>query len=354
MMRMIDKTYCMSSFLMYRTVYDKEKSFGENYPPIRHYDIPKNRTSITNGEELYCALKSKIEEATKGGKAALALSGGIDSAILAKFMPKGSIAYTFKCVVPGMSVTDETEVAAQYAKECGLEHRIVEIYWEDFEKYAPILMAHKGAPIHSIEVQIYKAGLQAKKDNFDTIIYGEAADLVFGGLSRILSRDWLIGELLEWYSYVMPYKVLKQFEIVDEPFRNIENMGFVDGYEFCTSGFMKEALNSYYNACDTAGIKFYAPYSLCQLGMPIDYNRIRNGENKYLVREVFNRLYKGFTVPEKLPMPRATNEWLKDWKGPSRPEFYPHCTDNMTGDQKWLVWALETFLNMYEPQKDDQ
>lgn len=51
---------------------------------------------------------------------ALVLSGGIDSAILAKFMPKGSIAYTFKCVVPGVQVTDETVIASKYAQECGL------------------------------------------------------------------------------------------------------------------------------------------------------------------------------------------------------------------------------------------
>lgn len=37
-------------------------------------------------------------------------------------------------------------------------------------------MRHKKAPIHSIEVQIYKADLQAKADGIDTIIFGEAAD----------------------------------------------------------------------------------------------------------------------------------------------------------------------------------
>ena len=50
-------------------------------------------------------------------------------------------------------------------------------------------------------------------------------------------------------------------------------------------------------------------------------------------------------------MPRPTNEWFKNWSGPIRSEFYPHCTDTMSGDQKWLVWALEKFLNMYEPNK---
>ena len=87
------------------------------------------------------------------------------------------------------------------------------------------------------------------------------------------------------------------------------------------------------------------PYAQCKMDVPIDYCRIRNGENKYLVREVFSRLYENFEIPKKTPMPRPMNEWFADWEGPKRPEFWPHCTDDMTGDQKWLVWALEKFLN---------
>ena len=67
---------------------------------------------------------------------------------------------------------------------------------------------------------------------------------------------------------------------------------------------------------------------------------------KYLVREIFRRLYPNFVIPPKTPMPRPMNEWLKDWEGPKREEFWPHCTEGMTGDQKWLVWCLEKFLDM--------
>lgn len=84
------------------------------------------------------------------------------------------------------------------------------------------------------------------------------------------------------------------------------------------------------------------------LDAPIDYQRIRSGETKYLVREAFRKLYPDLEMPEKTPMPRPVNEWFKDWEGPKRPEFFPHCTDNMTGDQKWMVWCLERFLNLPE------
>ena len=77
---MVDKAYCMSSFLMYRTVYDRSRSFGEAFLPIRHYDTPDDRTIISDSGALLSALKKKTEKAASDGRAALALSGGIDYA----------------------------------------------------------------------------------------------------------------------------------------------------------------------------------------------------------------------------------------------------------------------------------
>jgi len=282
----------------------------------------------------------------RGGGIALALSGGIDSAILAKFMPKDSIAYTFKCIVPGIKTTDETVLAAKYAKECGLNHKIVEIYWDDFEKYSPLLMIHKKAPIHSIEVQIYKAFLQAKADGIKTLIFGEAADAVFGGLSSLLSKDWLIGEFIERYSFVLPFYALKEPMLNLEPFKQLETNGIIDPHNFITNVFINESVGSYIHACSVLGMNIGLPYAESFFACDINYEKIRRGENKYLVREVFERLYPDFVIPEKTPMPRPMNEWLKDWSGPVRKEFWPHCAQNMTGDQKWLLWSLEKYMDL--------
>lgn len=263
-------------------------------------------------------------------------------------MPKDSIAYTFKCVVPGVQVTDETIAAKRYAKACGLQHKVVEIFWEDFERYVPVLMKYKNAPVHSIEVQIYKAALQAKADGIDTLIFGEAADAVYGGLSGLLSKEWNIGEFISRYSYVMPYQVLKKSELVLEPFVNHEHCGMIDPHQFVSHVFINESVGSYLNASETAGIQIGLPYPETFLAEPMDYSRIRSGQNKYLVREVFARLYPDFDIPSKTPMPRPMNEWFKDWEGPIRPEFWPHCTDSLNGDQKWLVWCLEKYLNVIE------
>lgn len=346
----VDKKYCSSSFLMYRTIADHSRTFAEGITPY-FAEIPKNRVPIHTSDELYETLKAKIENICKKHKAALCLSGGIDSAILAKFMPKGSVAYTFKCVVPGVNVTDETIQAAKYAAECGLEHRVIEIYWEDFEKYTDDLMKHKGAPIHSIEVQIYKAALKAKVDGFDTLIFGESSDVLYGGLTGLLSKDWTFGEFVDRYTFLKPYYVLKEYEMDLSPYKIYEKNGYLDVHAWNSHFFYKEGFNSYINACEFADMKFCSPYYETFLDIPLDLNRVRSGENKYLVREVFKKLYDNFEIPPKTPMPRPMNEWLKDWTGPVRDEFWPHCTDNMTGDQKWLVWALEKWLNLLEKEE---
>lgn len=345
----VDKKYCMSSFLMYRATIDKNKCYSDKFPPY-FKEFPKDRMPIYSSDELYETLRDIIQKKTQKKKCAIALSGGIDSAILLKLMPENTVAYTFKCVVPGIEVTDETKAAKKYLEYARpeIEHKIVPIYWENFEEYAPLIMKHKGEPTHSIEIQIYKAALQAKADGCDILVFGETADCIYGGHSQLLSRDWTFGEFVDRWSFVMPHHVLKEPMLVLEPIKQYEKDGYIDVPKFLTYFESEPSLNFYMNACDLAGIDILAPYAYTIMGNELDLERVRKGENKYIVREVFEKLYPDFQIPPKTPMPRPTNEWFKDWKGPVRPEFIPHCTDNMTGDQKWLVWALEKFLDLIE------
>ena len=344
----VDKEYCMSSFLMYRTLQETDCTFKDGVIPNLYEDI-KNKIGVSTSNELADALQ-KVIDSNKNKKMALALSGGIDSAVLAKLVKKDTKTYTFKCIVPGVETVNEVEQAQKYAKENGLEHEIVEIYWEDFEEITPLLMKHKGAPIHSIEIQIYKAAKKAKEDGYDAIIFGESADLNYGGLSGLLSKDWTIGDFLERYSYVLPYKALKEFTMVTKPLLQYEKDGYFDVFEFCRGYFLREAMGSYTNACEVAGIELICPYVHTYLSASLDMKRIRNGQNKYIIRELFNTMYDNYKIPDKLPMPRATNEWFAKWEGPTRPEFWPHCTATMTGDQRWLIWCLERFLNMLDEE----
>ena len=345
---MVDKIYAMSSFLQFRTIYDKNVKFSDyiDLPHRADTAFSENRLPINTSEQLYDYIKQFIEHETSDGKAALALSGGIDSAICAKFMPKGSIAYTFKCVVPGKHVIDETQKAKQFCDLNSLNQKIVEIFWEDYEELSTELFHYINAPFHSIDVQIYKAALQAKHDGFTKLIFGQGADLIYGGFDRLLSKDWTLGEFIERYSCVMPYKVIKEYILITEPFIKYNNNGFIDVHNFLDNHLFWEDIHSYYNSCAAAGIIFSGAY-MNTVHKPLDINRIRSGDSKYLVREVFQLLYPYIEMQEKIPMPRPMDEWLKDWEGPKLPEFWENCHINMSGDQKYYIWILEKFLKEF-------
>ena len=342
---MSDKNLCMSSYLMYRYLYDESFSFGL---PRKIIDLNFERTPISDGDELINFLKKTVETETADGKAALALSGGIDSAILAKFMPEGSTAYTFRCLVPGKKVEDESERAAHYAEICKLNHKIIDIYWEDVEAVVDKLMLRKGAPIHSIETQIYIGAKKALEDGFTKFIFGETADIIYGGLDGLLSKDWTFGEFVDRYSYILPYKVIKNPRMPLDIFQEFEIDGHIDPHDFINKYLLQEALGSYTNACNIAGIKVVAPYSLTKMKNPIDYKKIRSGESKYIVRDAFRKLYPDEDIPKKTPMPRPVNEWFENWEGPKRKEFLPHCQESLNGNQRWMVWCLQRFLNLIE------
>ena len=345
---MVDKIYAMSSFLQFRTIYNKNVKFAESIDVMRraNIDFASERKQIDTYEQLYEHVKDCVTSETSKGKAALCLSGGIDSAICAKFMPEGSTAYTFKCIVPGKDVTDETQKARQFCDINKLKHSIVEIYWSDYESRSSELFRYMNVPFHSIDIQIYKAALQAKKDGFDTLIFGQGADLIYGGFDKLLSKEWSMGDFIERYSCVMPYKVLNDFIVITEPYMKFNKDGYIDLHNFLDDHLFWEDIHSYHNACAAAGIKFVGAY-MNTFHKPLDLKRVRTGEGKYLVRELFKHIYPNSEIPIKTPMPRATDEWLENWSGPTRPEFLQNCHINMTGDQKYLVWILEKFLEEY-------
>ena len=344
---MIDKNYCMSHYLAFRFIKDENMNFFDGLKHSIYKSHPASEIqAVTTIDDMDRIIREKIAQFYVSNKTAVLLSGGVDSAILASYVPKGTIAYTFKCVAEG--AIDETEQAAKYAKAYDLDHRIIEMNWSDFEDLTPEILKADGVPFHSIEVQLLKATKVAQKDGIERFIIGESADLIFGGMDKLIGKDWNFEDFYNRYNFVEPSNALKNpvdvkdvYEKYRLPNDKIDFMTFMDEV------FSIESSTSYKHAFEIGGIKYLDPYSYMKMALPLDLNRVRNGEPKYMVRELFAKRYPEIPIPTKIPMPRATNQWLKDYKV-SRPEFIPNCTDNMTGDQKWLCWCLEQFLNMYD------
>lgn len=343
----IDPVYCMSSYLAFRHIYRKDTTFFEGVFPRQFSGISeKDCKLVSSADDIIAHLQEQINTFYLEGETCLFLSGGMDSAIIASFLPPNTKVFTFKCIADG--AIDETKRAKVYSDINKLSQEIIEMNWDDFVRLTPNLLKFDGSPFHSIEVQLLKASLFAKSQGITRVIIGDSADYIFGGMDKLLSKDWNYKDFVRRYNYIEPSEVLFRYsDITDfyDQFKLPDDQ--IDFVKITQTAMMEESLASYTNAFALAGVQWLDPYASLRMAEPLDLIKIREGNSKYLIREVFAKRYPSLQIPEKIPMPRAMNQWLKDFKV-SRPEFIPNSTDWMNGDQKWLIYCLETFLNMHD------
>lgn len=343
----VDKTYCMSSYLAFRYIEDNEKDFFEGMhhqkmPPIQE----EHKTLVRTAKEIDSAIRASLDS-EKNERLGILLSGGMDSAILATYL-RGRDAYTFR-FLNGTYQNEELQRAELYAQEYGLTLHYVDIGWEVVEAHIDALMERKGAPVHSIEPQILAAALQAKDDGITKMVIGNASDYVFGGMDQLLSRDWTFKSFMDRYMYLNPASILNKSADMSYLFKRYRTGEMIDFLRFLDVVDVEESYNSYYNAFQTAGLPYLDPYMNLKMAEPLDLGRIRQGESKYLIRELFSMKYPNVPVPEKIPMPRPVDSYFQDWAGPTRPEFKTNLDmSQFTGNQKWQIWCLERFLNLFD------
>ena len=256
-----------------------------------------------------------------------------------------SHAYTFNSVFGEFNA--DVERAKVYCKKFNLNHHLIDITMEDYEKYTPIVMHYKFAPVHSIEPQIFKAAELAKRDGVQLMIVGESADLIFGGMDKLITPEWTFDAFAKRYTFLDPYLVLANpidQSALFEKYRKGDNG--IDVLKFMDEVFSIESSSSYLNAFGAAWMPYYDPYAKLVMEEPLDMKRVRNGEPKYLVRGLYAIKYPELEIPFKIPMPRPVDAIFRDWEGPKRDEFRKDIPlDQLTGNQKWQLWCAELFLN---------
>ncbi len=340
--------FCASSYLTYRYVIEPGRHWNASveapYPAVDALDQVDVRTAADIVRQLRARV-STLDPARTG----LLLSGGIDSAILAALAPAGTRSYTIRFVAPG-AVRDESPAAARYATECALPHRIVSVTWADYQAVMGPLMRCKRAPLHAVEVGLHTAALAAKGDGLDALITGIGADSTFGGLDRLLSRDWTFDELVTRYTFLPPSAVLREPRNVSvgfERFRTGDDAIDLHGFLKETHGY--GIIQAFHNALHSAGCRMIAPYEALRLAAPLDIPRIRAGESKYLLREVFQELFPDWKIPSKIAFARPMDSWLADFATPSSAIFRSDVDYNaLTAEQRWLVYCLDRFATLLD------
>ena len=344
---MTDKNFCMSSYLAFRYIEDDSKNF---YDGMEH----KNISAIPDSEKTFVKTADEIGDAINrqmrlfdGRKKGVLLSGGMDSAIVASYM-NGGDAYTFR-FLGGEFQKEELARAEYFARYYNLNLHYVDISWETVVNHVDACMKAKCAPVHSIEPQILQAALQAKNDGVEVMFVGESSDLVFGGMDKLLAKDWTFDDFMNRYMFTNPSDALKNPVDMSYLFERYRQGDKIDFLSFMDNVFSIESSSSYWNAFAIADMPYYDPYAHLKMSEPLDLHRVRNGEPKYLIRELMAKRYPEIPVPNKNPMPRPVDAYFADWKGPARSEFKDNLEmSKFTGNQKWQLWCLERWLDTNE------
>lgn len=345
--KMVDKKYCMSSYMAFRYIEDDNKDFYEGFKHNNIKPFPERERILVKTVDDIDRQIGKQMELFKDNKKGILLSGGMDSAIVASYL-SGSDAYTFR-FLGGTFEKEELARAEYYARYYGLNLHYVDITWNTIVLHLDACMNAKCAPVHSIEPQILQAALQAKADGIEMMFVGESSDLIFGGMDGLLAKDWTFEEFMNRYIFTKPEDVLVEPENMQYLFERYRKGDDIDFLAFMDDVFSIESSSSYLNAFSVADMPYYDPYARLKMEDELDLYRVRHGESKYLIRELMAKKYPDIPVPNKVPMPRPVDEYFKTWKGPTRPEFRKDIDlSQYTGNQKWQMYCLERFLNNNE------
>jgi len=340
--------YCLSLYLAFRYVPKPNVSWSKQkkiIPSLPKFEEAK-KIRIKNSQDIITNLK-KITKKYQNKKVGILLSSGIDSAIVAYFLPKQTQAYTIKFVAP--KAIDESQHASKIAKYLGIKHKTVLVSWKDYQLAKDKLMLHKKSPLHPSETAIYYAALQAKKDGIYDLFVGGGADALFGGMDKLLSKDWEYQEFINRYNFLNPKKILKTPADITNIYKKYKLGNSINVIEFLKVVFGLGTIQMFENAIYAASCNIIAPYEDFVLGIPLDIKRIRNGEPKYLLKEVYKKLYPSIKPLDKIPFARPMDQWFKNWKDLHRPEFRKDIDlGSLTGDQKWLVYSLQEFMDLYD------
>ena len=342
-----DYDFCISSYLAFRYVAKPGIAWKEGIVPEFPNVKTQGRYKVKNSADVLERLRQIIQHASKMEELGILLSAGIDSATIAAMLPRGSHAYTIRFMAK--DAINEAPQAQRVAEKLGLKHSVVTVTWKDYTDSMDILMKRKKAPLHPAEVGLYKAACIAHKDGINTLLVGNGADTTFGGMDKLLSKDWTFDEFVARYTFLNPPDAVKRpVSVCDiyKPFR------WRDGFNVV--GFLKVVhglgiFQMFENAIHAAGCSLLAPFEELALDVPLDLPRIRAGEPKYILNDVFRAVLPNFEISAKIPFARPMKQWLIDWSGPRRLEFLESLSiTGLNGEQKWQLYCLEKFLNMLE------
>jgi len=317
----------------------------------RKYDeyseCPRN-IKVNNGKEAVIELtkfKNKLLNYNK--KIGILISSGIDSATIAKMLPENS--YAFYATYVEREKDPEIDIVKKYCKINKLNLIIVDVSWKDYNDNIDYLMSVKKNPIHPCEIPVYMCCKKAKEMNINVLLSGWGADTHFGGMDKLISKDWKLYDFKKRYEYCP--RIKEDNEFLDNSYKKFINKNnIINTQEFLTYNYHIMTIKSFFYLPELFGLLHLPLWGYIGLNHELNIKRVRNGEPKYVILEAFKILYKNdnINITNKIPFTIPTDIYMKehfnDIKYHNKLKKYIDNNKNLSAQQLWMVYILNRFL----------
>lgn len=318
---------------------------------LEYTECPRTH-KVTSGHDAVNALKKVSKVWTDNfdpSKIGILISSGIDSATVSKMLKPGS--YAFFATYKERDTDPEIDRVREYCEINQLNLIVVDVSWEDYDAHVDFLMRIKKAPIHPCEIPVYLCCRKAQELGVEVVFSGWGADTHFGGMDKLLSRDWTLEDFKARYEYCP--RLPGNNAILNNAYQPfLSNDGAFNTHDFLTFNYHVMTLRSFFYIPEMCGLLHVSAWGYLGLRNNLDLTRVRNCEPKYIIQETFNLLYKDsqLRVTEKLPFTRPTDIYMRlhfddfEYNDILKSYIDEHIC-KLTSQQKWMVYILNRFLH---------
>ena len=341
---------CINEYLAFQHLYSNI-SWKEGYHN-RTYDeyteCPR-KIKVSNGEDAHKELLKFKHKFKNNNNIGILISSGIDSATISKLLPENSLA--FYATYKERENDPEIDIVKQYCFINKLKLIIVEVSWEDYKTNMKFLMKVKKNPIHPCEVPVYMCCKKAVEMGVEIILSGWGADTHFGGMSKLLSRDWSFEEFKKRYEYCPRIKEDNlSLDLTYKDYIKIDKN--IDIQKFLTFNYHIMTLKSFFYIPEILGLIHIPVWGFLGIKNNLDLKRIRDGNPKYIIQETFKIMYKDDNLPvtEKIPFTRPTDIYMGkyfneyDYVEILNKYLQKYPENSLSSQQLWMIYNLNFFI----------
>lgn len=211
-------------------------------------------------------------------------------------------------------------------------------------------MSIKKNPLHPCEIPVYMCCKKAKELGINVLLSGWGADTHFGGMDKLISKDWCFEEFKTRYEFCP--RMNTENTLLDSTYDKYVIGDKLDTMNFLTYNYHIMTIKSFFYIPEIFGILHLPLWGYIGLNHKLDIERVRTGEPKYVIAEAFRILYKNdnIEITNKIPFTRPMDIYMEEhfYDTEYSNTLHKYISDNnLSPHQKWMVFCLNKFMKNY-------